>query len=87
VWPCTVVLKKHFCHIFMGKNPPETILQSFHIDVRVYRLASARCIVAGIKAVYGRPERRRSDTRPCPCSDTNRFAQWLTALLYTATSP
>jgi hypothetical protein len=30
VWPRIVVAKKHFCHIFMGTNPPETLLQSPH---------------------------------------------------------
>jgi hypothetical protein len=40
VWPRIVVVKKHFCHIFMGTNLPETLLQSFHTDVRVDRLAS-----------------------------------------------
>jgi hypothetical protein len=42
VWPHIVVVKKHFCHIFMGTNPPETLLQSFHIDVRVGHLASGQ---------------------------------------------
>jgi hypothetical protein len=42
VWPRIVVVKKNFCHIFMGTNPPETLLQSFHIDVRVNRLASGQ---------------------------------------------
>jgi hypothetical protein len=76
------------CHIFIGTNPPEKLLQSFHIDVRVDRLASglsARCIVAGITAADWRPERGRSDTLPCPCSDdASRFAQRLTVLLSTA---
>jgi hypothetical protein len=26
VWPRIVVVKKHLCHIFMGTNPPETLL-------------------------------------------------------------
>jgi hypothetical protein len=33
VWPRIVVVKKHFCRIFMGTNPPETHVQSFHIDI------------------------------------------------------
>jgi hypothetical protein len=33
VWHPIVVVKKHFCHIFMGTNPPEALLQSFHTDV------------------------------------------------------
>jgi hypothetical protein len=50
-WPlgyadlCVVVVKKHFCHIFRGRNPPETLLQffqSFHIDIRVDRLATGQ---------------------------------------------
>jgi hypothetical protein len=89
MWPRIVVVKKHFCNIFMGTDPPETLLQllqSFHTDVRVDRLAyglSARCIVAGVTAVDG-----RSDMLPCPCSDdANRFAQRLTVLLSTAMSP
>jgi hypothetical protein len=63
------VVKKHFCQIFMGTNPPEKLLQllqSFHIDVRVDRFASglsAHCIVSGVTAVDGRPE-RRSGTCP-----------------------
>jgi hypothetical protein len=49
---------------------------------------SARCIVAGVTAVDGRPEPGRSDTLPCPWSDdANRFAQRLTVLLSTAMSP
>jgi hypothetical protein len=49
---------------------------------------SARCIVAGVTAVDGRPDRGRSDTLPCPCSDdANRFAQRLMVLLSTAISP
>jgi hypothetical protein len=62
VWPCIVVVKKHFCRIFMGTSPLDTLLQSFHIDVRVDRLASglsARCLVAGVTAVDGWPERGR----------------------------
>jgi hypothetical protein len=38
-------MKKHFCHIFMEMNPPETLLQllhSFHIDVRVDHLATGQ---------------------------------------------
>jgi hypothetical protein len=89
MWPRIVVVKKHFCLIFMGTNPPETLLQCFHIDVRVDRLASARCISAGVTAVDGRPERGRSGTFPCPCSDdtSRRFAQRLTVILSTAVSP
>jgi hypothetical protein len=37
VWPHIVMAKKHFCHIFMGTNLSETLLQSFHIDVQVDR--------------------------------------------------
>jgi hypothetical protein len=88
VWPRIVMVKEHFCHIFMGMNPLETLLQSFHIDIRVNRLASARCIVAGVTAVDGWPERERSDSLPCPGSDNaSHFAQWLTVLLSTAMSP
>jgi hypothetical protein len=84
VWPRTVVVKKHFCHIFMGTNSLETLLQSFHIEVRVDRVIC----VAGITAVDGRPECRRSETLPCPCpDDANHFAQRLTVLLSTAMSP
>jgi hypothetical protein len=46
-WPRIVMVKKHFFHIFIGTNPPETflqLLQSFHIDVRVDRLASGQHI-------------------------------------------
>jgi hypothetical protein len=58
------------------------ILWSFRIWL------SARCIVAGVTAVDGRPERGRSDTLLCPCSDdANRFAQRLTLVLTTAMSP
>jgi hypothetical protein len=42
VWPCIVMVKKHCCHIFMGINPLETLLQSFHIHIRVDRLASGQ---------------------------------------------
>jgi hypothetical protein len=88
------MVKKHFCYIFMGMNPLETLLhhlQRFHIDVQADCLASglsARYIVAGITAVDGRPEHRRSDKLPFPCSDdANRIAQWLTVFLSTAMSP
>jgi hypothetical protein len=58
------------------------ILRSFLIRL------PARCIVAGVTGVDGRPERGRSDTLPCPCSDdTSHFAQQLTVLLSTAMSP
>jgi hypothetical protein len=40
VWPHIVMVKKHVCHIFVGMNPLETLLQSFHIDIRVDRLTS-----------------------------------------------
>jgi hypothetical protein len=66
MWPRILMVKKHICHNFMGMNPPETLLQSFHIDVQADRLASglsARCIVVGVTAVHGRPE-LRSDTLP-----------------------
>jgi hypothetical protein len=33
VWPHIVVVKKHFYHIFMGTNPPETLLQNFVCQV------------------------------------------------------
>jgi hypothetical protein len=42
VWPRIIVVKKHFCDIFIGTNPPGKLLQSFHIDVRVDRLASGQ---------------------------------------------
>jgi hypothetical protein len=42
VWPHIIVVKKHFCHIFMGTSFPETLLQSFHIDVWTDRLASGK---------------------------------------------
>jgi hypothetical protein len=45
VWPRIVVVKNHFCHFFLGMNPPETLLrllQNFHIDVLVDRLASGQ---------------------------------------------
>jgi hypothetical protein len=42
VWPRIVVVKKHFYHIFMGTNPPETLLQNFYIDVRVDPLATGQ---------------------------------------------
>jgi hypothetical protein len=91
VWSRIAVVKKHFCHIFMGMNPPEKLLQlfqSFHIDVQADRLAFARCIVAVITVVDGRPKRGRSDTLPCPCSDDAiHFAQRLMVLLFTAMSP
>jgi hypothetical protein len=67
VWPHIVLVKKHF----MGTNPPEMLFQSFHIDVRVDRLASglsAHCIVSGITAVDGQPKHMKSDTLSCPCS-------------------
>jgi hypothetical protein len=58
------------------------ILRSFRIWL------SDRCIVVGVTAVDGRPERGRPDTLPYACSDdTNRFAQRLTVLLSTAMSP
>jgi hypothetical protein len=69
VWPRIVVVKKYFRHSFMETNPPETLPQSFHIDVRFDRLTSglsARYIVAGVTAVDGRPESGKSDTLPCP---------------------
>jgi hypothetical protein len=84
---------KHFSHIFMRTNPPETLhlLLGFHIDVRVDRLASglsARCFGAGVTAVDEWPERGRSDTLPCPCSDdANHFAQRLMVLLSSIMSP
>jgi hypothetical protein len=90
VWPRIVVVKKHFCHIFVGTNLPETVLHSFHIDVRVDRLTSglsARYIFAGVTAVDGRPERGRSDTLPSRSDDANRFSQRLMVLLSAAISP
>jgi hypothetical protein len=67
---------------FPHRHPLVVILRSFRIWL------SARCIVAGVTAVDGRPERGRSDTLPCPCSDdANRFAQRLTELISTAMSP
>jgi hypothetical protein len=35
-------VKKHFCNIFLGMNPPEMLLQSFHIDIRVDHLTSGQ---------------------------------------------
>jgi hypothetical protein len=53
----------------------------------VSNLTVSLCIFAGVTAIDGRPERGRSDTLACPCSDdANRFAQWLTVLLSTAMS-
>jgi hypothetical protein len=86
VWLRIVVVKNHFCHIFLGTNPTETLLQflqSSHLDFRL----SARYIVAGVTTVDERPERWRSDTLPCPCSDdVNHFTQRLTVPLSTAMS-
>jgi hypothetical protein len=48
---------------------------------------SARCIVAGVTTVDGRPERGRSDTLLCPCSDdVNRFVNGWLMLLSTVMS-
>jgi hypothetical protein len=44
-WPRIVVVKKHFFTSLWGRNPPESrlqLLQSFHIDFPVDRLASGQ---------------------------------------------
>jgi hypothetical protein len=68
---------------------PSIAASSLVVILRSFRIwLSARCIVAGVTAVDGQPERRRSNTLPCPCyGDANRFAQWLTVLLSTVMSP
>jgi hypothetical protein len=70
--------------------PIPSIAASYLVVIlRFFRIwLSARCIVAGVTAVGGWPERGRLDTLPCPCSDdANRFAQRLTMFLSTAMSP
>jgi hypothetical protein len=68
---------------------PSIVMSSLVVILRSFRIwLSALCIVAGIIAVDGRPEHRRSDMLPCPCSDDAiRFAQQLMVLLSTAMSP
>jgi hypothetical protein len=64
VWPRIVVVKKHFCHIFMRTNPPETLLQSCHIDVRFEYDCQLVALLKASQLLVGGPS--AGDQTHCP---------------------